>query len=131
MNQLEDNIVENVSKTDIETLLQGVIQYNKTLKNELVPYFRDILDKPAPKSILISCIDSRLLVSRVLQSQPGDYFQSRNPGNFIPKFECLETSIPASTASSLELACIHNNANTVKKLFYLNYKYFTVNDRTM
>ena len=97
----------------LEKLLKGVLQYNNTLKSELVPFFREILDKPAPKSILITCVDSRIVASRVLQSQPGDYFLCRNPGNFIPKYESRETRVPGGTASALELACIQNNANTV------------------
>ncbi len=110
-----------MTETDLEKILKGVLIYNNTLKHELVPYFRDILDKPAPKSILITCVDSRIVASRILQAQPGDYFISRNPGNFIPKYECLDTSVPGGTASALELACVHNNANTVyKKFFYFS-----------
>ncbi len=99
----------------LEKILKGVLQYNKSLKSELVPFFREILDKPAPKSILITCVDSRIVASRILQSEPGAYFLLRNPGNFIPKYECLETSVASGTAAALELACVHNNANTVIK----------------
>ena len=110
----------------LEKILKGVLQYNNTIKSELVPLFREILDKPAPKSILITCVDSRIVASRVLQSQPGDYFLCRNPGNFIPKYECEETIVPGAIASALELACVVNNANTVIKIFRSDLILFTV-----
>jgi carbonic anhydrase len=103
----------SVTVPGLEKILKGVLHYNKSIKHELVPFFREILDKPAPKSILITCVDSRIVASRILQSEPGAYFLLRNPGNFIPKYECLETSVPSGTAAALELACVHNNANTI------------------
>jgi carbonic anhydrase len=63
-------------------ILQGVLKYNKGLKGELVPIFREILDRPAPKSILVSCVDSRIVASRILQAEPGAYFLIRSPGMY-------------------------------------------------
>ena len=34
-------------------ILKGVLKYNKSVKGELLPIFREILDKPSHKSILI------------------------------------------------------------------------------
>ena len=103
----------SVASKGMSKILKGVLAYNRSVKGELVPMFREILDKPAPKSILISCVDSRLITSRIFQAQPGGYFLIRAPANFIPKFDCSETSVPNSTAASLELACVINNANTI------------------
>ena len=61
-------------------ILQGVLKYNRSVKGELVPFFREILDKPSPKSILVSGIDSRIVASRILQAEPGAYFLIRSPG---------------------------------------------------
>jgi carbonic anhydrase len=61
----------------IGKILAGVLKYNQKVKGELVPIFREILDKPAPKSILVSCIDSRIVASRLLQAEPGAYFHVR------------------------------------------------------
>ncbi len=103
----------SLASKGIGKILSGVLAYNRSVKGELLPIFREILDNPAPKSILISCIDSRLITSRVFQAQPGGYFLLRSPGNFIPKHGCSTTSVPDSTAASLELACVVNNANTI------------------
>jgi len=66
-------------------ILDGILRYQKNIKGELVPFFREILDKPAPKSILVTCVDSRIVASKLLQAQPGAYFLVRNPGTSINK----------------------------------------------
>ncbi len=64
-------------------ILKGVLKYNKSVKGELLPIFREILDKPSPKSILVTCLDSRIVATRILQAEPGAYFLIRSPGIYI------------------------------------------------
>lgn len=94
-------------------ILNGVMRYQRSIAGELVPFFREILDKPSPKTIMVTCIDSRIVVSRLVQAEPGAYFLVRSLGNFIPKYESLETSVPSGTPATLELACVITKANTV------------------
>lgn len=94
-------------------ILTGILKYQKTIIGEIVPYFREILDKPSPKTLIVTCVDSRIVASRLLQAEPGAYFLVRSPGNFIPKYECLDTSIASGTPAALELACVNNKANTI------------------
>lgn len=97
----------------IGKVLEGVYKYQKSLKGELVPLFREILDKPAPKSIIVTCVDSRVVASRLLQAEPGAYFLIRTPGNFVPKYEDHNTSVPSAIPAAFELACVNNKANTI------------------
>lgn len=94
-------------------ILNGVMRYQRNIAGELVPFFREILDKPSPKTIMVTCIDSRIVVSRLVQAEPGAYFLVRSLGNFIPKYDSLETSVPSGTPATLELACVITKANTV------------------
>lgn len=82
----------------IGKILDGVLRYQKNIKGELVPFFREILDKPAPKSILVTCVDSRIVASKLLQAQPGAYFLVRNPGN---SKHCLINSLINKNNTSL------------------------------
>jgi carbonic anhydrase len=68
------------TRKGIGKVLNGVLKYQSSLKEELVPFFREILDKPAPKTVLLTCVDSRIVASRLLQAQPGTYFLIRLPG---------------------------------------------------
>ena len=98
----------------IKKILDGILTYQTSLKGELLPMFREILDKPSPKSIILTCVDSRIVATRLFRAEPGNYFMIRNPGNFIPKYENPESSgVPSTTAASFELACVHNQANTL------------------
>ena len=103
-------------------ILSGILKYQNTIIGELKPFFREVLDKPAPKSIIVSCVDSRIVASRLLQAEPGAYFLIRNPGNFIPKYECLDTSIANGTPAAFELACVHNKVNTIVVLGHSDSK---------
>ena len=97
----------------MKNILNGIMKYQASLKGELVPIFREILDKPAPKSLILTCVDSRIVASRLFRAEPGAYFMLRNPGNFIQKYEALpetndeSSSTPAPTPASLELACVY------------------------
>ena len=102
-----------MKKQGIGRILSGILKYQQTIIGELKPFFREVLDKPTPKSIIVTCVDSRVVASRLLQAEPGAYFLLRNPGNFIPKYECLETSVANGTPAAFELACVNNKANTI------------------
>jgi carbonic anhydrase len=106
-------------------ILSGILKYQKTVIGETRPFFREILDKPSPKSVIVTCVDSRIVASRLLQAEPGAYFLLRNPGNFIPKYECLDTSIANGTPAALELACVHNKVNTIVVLGHSDSKVTT------
>lgn len=45
----------------MKKILEGVLKYQSTLKGELVPMFREILDHPAPKSLSNSNKQNRLI----------------------------------------------------------------------
>lgn len=105
-----------VANKGMVKIVQGILRYQKNIQTELLPIFREILDKPAPKMAIVTGIDSRIVVSRLLQAQPGSFFFIRSLGGFIPKHECLETSVASGTPAALELACVNNNANTIVAL---------------
>ena len=66
-----------------------------------------------PDSLVISCIDSRILSSRILQSEPGDALLSRNPGNLVPDYSRVDPRTPRDAEAALELAVVHNHINTI------------------
>jgi len=58
----------------IGKILNGIMKYQTSIKGELVPIFREILNKPAPKSLILTCVDSRIVASRLFRAEPGAYF---------------------------------------------------------
>ena len=43
-----------IATEGIGRILNGIMKYQMSLKGELVPIFREILDKPSPKSLSLS-----------------------------------------------------------------------------
>lgn len=72
-----------IVQSGIKKVLDGIFKYQKSLQGELLPMFREILDKPAPKSIILTCVDSRIVASRLFRAEPGAYFMVRNPGETL------------------------------------------------
>lgn len=105
-----------IVKQGIKKLLDGILKCQTSLQGELRPMFREILDKPKPKSIMLTTVDSRIVASGLFRAEPGAYFMMRNPGNFIPKYDNEDLNdpfIPGNAAASFELACVHNDVDTI------------------
>ncbi|WP_135080615.1 carbonic anhydrase [Terasakiella sp. SH-1] len=65
-------------KAGYEKFQQGYYQDNKDL-------FKDLVENGQhPKTLLVSCSDSRVEPGIILQNQPGEVFSIRNAGNFVP-----------------------------------------------
>ncbi len=43
--------MNRIATEGIGRILNGIMKYQMSLKGELVPIFREILDKPSPKSL--------------------------------------------------------------------------------
>ena len=82
--------------------------------------------------MIYTCVDSRIITSRITQANPGDYFIIRNPGinfkkiiefllnylysfkgNLIPNYKELDHSVPRAEEAGLELACNHHNVKSL------------------
>lgn len=99
--------------TGMQNILNGFIRYRLNLRNELLKSFEKNAHQPNPESLVITCIDSRILSSRILQATPGDVLLSRNPGNIIPDYSILDPKTPRDTEAAIELACNFNYINSL------------------
>ncbi|KAK2147424.1 hypothetical protein LSH36_554g01003 [Paralvinella palmiformis] len=92
----------------LEKILRGILKYQATLRPEMVHEFEKVKDNPEPVAVLFSCMDSRLVISRLLQSSVGDMFSIRNAGNLVPHHDCLSYDSVTTEPGALELGCIVN-----------------------
>lgn len=50
----------------------------------------------APQALFIGCSDSRVPPEWITQSDPGDLFVTRNPGNIVPPYGAGQTNVGAA-----------------------------------
>jgi len=80
-------------------------------------------DGQAPKALMISCADSRVVPEQIMQAQPGDLFVCRNAGNIVPPFSQANGGV-SSTVEYAVLAlgvrdiivCGHSDCGAMKAL---------------
>jgi carbonic anhydrase len=97
----------------LDKLLRGIIQYHATTKSSMLQQFKKVKNNPEPKAVMFSCMDSRLIMTRLIQSDVGDMFLVRNAGNLVPNNDSLSFDTVTTEPGALELGCIINNIRHV------------------
>lgn len=69
----------------IEKVLDGVKKFNDGLREEYRKAFSYLESGQNPKTLFITCCDSRVVPHAFTSSNPGDLFVLRNIGNIIPE----------------------------------------------
>jgi len=62
---------------------------------------------------MFSCMDSRLIVTRLIQADVGDMFLVRNAGNLVPNNDSLSFDTVTTEPGALELGCVINKIRHV------------------
>jgi len=66
-----------------------------------------------PTAVMFSCMDSRVIMTRMLQTDVGDVFLVRNAGNLVPNNDSLGFDAITTEPGALELGCVINNIRHV------------------
>ncbi|KRX56090.1 Beta carbonic anhydrase 1, partial [Trichinella sp. T9] len=103
--------------TKMRKLLNGVVKYRETARSQVLKRLRQVKEDFHPVTILFSCVDARLITSRVMQLDIGDAYMVKNPGNMIPcTYTCAKLQQNAaglSALASIELACLMKNVKDI------------------
>lgn len=93
--------------TDIKKLLDGFEQFHQKYFVETPCLYQELSSKgQSPKTLIISCSDSRVDPSILLNTSPGDIFVIRNVANLVPTFDC-DMSHCHGTSAAIEYAVKH------------------------
>ncbi|KAK6748314.1 hypothetical protein RB195_001126 [Necator americanus] len=119
----------------LHKVLQGIIKFRQTARNELVKQFEHVRSNPNPTAVFFSCMDSRMLPARFTSSQVGDMFVVRNSGNMIPHannygpagFEVSVTTEPAALELAVKrghinhvIVCGHSDCKAINTLYNIH-----------
>lgn len=85
-------------------LHRGVETYRRHTAASLQPMLSELAGSQSPKTMLITCADSRIVPSLITSSGPGELFVVRNIGNLVPPHEPTSPAADTSVAAAVEYA---------------------------
>jgi len=105
-------------------LIGRVFSFEKTVfpqSSEL--YHKLSTDGQAPKALMISCADSRIVPEQIMQADPGDLFVCRNAGNMVPAYSTMNGGVSSTVEYAVValgvrdiIVCGHSDCGAMKAL---------------
>ena len=88
----------------MQEIIDGFLKFQRDVFPERKELFRKLATSQTPRTLFISCSDSRMVPELVTQREPGDLFVIRNAGNIVPSFgpEPCSFRWPCASSSATE-----------------------------
>ncbi len=84
----------------MKDIIEGFLKFQSDAYPERADLFKNLATKQNPRTLFISCSDSRLVPELVTQREPGGLFVIRNAGNIVPSYG----PEPGGVSASVEYA---------------------------
>jgi carbonic anhydrase len=70
----------------MKDVIEGFLKFQRDAFPKRAGLFKDLAHQQHPRTLFISCSDSRMVPELVTQREPGDLFVIRNAGNIVPSY---------------------------------------------
>ncbi|CAM4294063.1 Carbonic anhydrase [Novosphingobium lubricantis] len=105
-------------------LIGRVFDFEKTVFPNSSELFGKLSSEgQAPKALMISCADSRIVPEQIMQAQPGELFVCRNAGNMVPPFATMNGGVSSTVEYAVValgvrdiIVCGHSDCGAMKAL---------------
>ncbi len=84
----------------MKDIIQGFLKFQNEVYPECIELFKGLASQQNPRTLFISCSDSRMVPELVTQHDPGGLFVIRNAGNIVPSYG----PEPGGVSASVEYA---------------------------
>ena len=84
----------------MKEIIDGFLKFQREAFPKREALFKQLATQQSPRTLFISCSDSRLVPELVTQREPGDLFVIRNAGNIVPSYG----PEPGGVSASVEYA---------------------------
>ncbi len=107
----------------MEKILRGVRHFRDVVYPDKRDFFEHLAREQRPNALFITCSDSRVHPNLITQTDPGDLFILRNPGNIVPPYHAGGDSESATIEYAVEvlgvqniIVCGHSNCGAMAAL---------------
>jgi carbonic anhydrase len=80
----------------MKPFVQGTLKFQKQTFPRMSDLFKKLAHSQRPKTLFITCSDSRVVPELLTQQDPGDIFVIRNAGNIVPSYSTQPGGVTAS-----------------------------------
>ena len=99
----------------------GVVKFQKDVFPEKRALFESLSKGQSPEALFITCSDSRIETGMITQTEPGELFVCRNPGNIVPPYKTNAGGVTASVEYAVDvlnvghiIVCGHSDCGAMK-----------------
>ncbi|PSL14649.1 carbonic anhydrase [Marinobacterium halophilum] len=107
----------------MKEIIEGFLKFRKNVFPTHEDLFKGLAHQQSPRTLFISCSDSRLVPELITQHEPGGLFVIRNAGNIVPSYGPEPGGVSASVeyaVTALQVAdvviCGHSDCGAMKAI---------------
>ncbi len=109
----------------MEKIIRGVKMFQEHIFPKQREFFRKISKEQRPNALFITCSDSRVHPNLITQTDAGELFILRNPGNIVPAYYPIPNSEDATIEYAVEvlrvphiIVCGHSDCGAMRALLH-------------
>ncbi|GAB1600997.1 beta carbonic anhydrase 1-like [Argonauta hians] len=102
----------------LEKVLKGILKYKATDKIRAKLNSQNVIEYSSPNFLFISCIDSRITPTKLVNLDIGSSFVLRNAGNLFPCGDAITPENVTAEGGALEVTCV---MNSIRHIFVLGH----------
>src|ERR1700748_3621158 len=89
-------------------IIDGFLKFQREVFPQRSELFKQLATQQNPRTLFISCSDSRLVPELVTQQEPGDLFVIRNAGNIVPSYGPEPGDVTATVEYAVGALGVHD-----------------------
>ncbi len=113
------------SQEALQKIVKGIAKFHSEIFPARRQLFQTLGHAQHPIAMFFTCADSRIVPNLLMQTEPGEVFTERTPGNIVPKYSDHVGGITASVEFALHalhvpliIVCGHTDCGVVKALLH-------------
>ena len=111
------------SQEALARIVAGVTKFQSEVFPARRKLFEELGHEQHPIAMFFTCADSRVVPSLLMQTEPGEIFTERTPGNIVPRYSDHVGGVTASVEFAIQvlrvpllIVCGHTDCGVVKAL---------------